>query len=321
MFRNAMCMTATIALLTGVSRGSAQGPTAAPVVELAPGPAPPAAAPRDTAGAFETLVGGEREELERREEGDEIETDRNSFTPASSVVGRRRAVVESAYSFVDNRRGLETHSLPELLVRYGLTERVELRVGFNYEVGGGSNEITASGAGFNEAHHAGRVGPEREGLERETKVTYGVKLRLTDQNRWLPRSAVILMGTTPTGGSPGSATATQLIATGVAGWELANRWRFDTAIRYGTASAEGDLFSRWAPSAVLRVPVGERWGVHAEYFGVFSAGRPENTAQHYFSHGAHFLVTRDLEVGVRVGWGLNDQSTRFFTNVGLGWRF
>jgi hypothetical protein len=283
------------------------------VVEPAPSPATPAAAPRDTAGAFETLVGGERE---GREEEDEIETDRDSFTPASTVVGRRRAVIEAAYSFLDNRRGLETHSFPELLVRYGLTERIELRVGFNYELGGGGNEITASGAGFGESHNAGA-----EGLERETKVTYGMKLRLTDQNGWRPRAAVILMGTTPTGGSPGSSTATQLIATGVAGWDLPNRWRFDTAIRYGTASEEGDRFSRWAPSAVLRVPVGERWAVHAEYFGVFSAGRPENTAQHYFSPGAHFLVSRNLEVGVRVGWGLNDQSTRFFTNVGFGWRY
>jgi hypothetical protein len=304
------CWVTLLACVAGQAQG-VPGPPAA----VAPAPTAPAADPRGTAGAFETLVGGEREERVGREEEDEIETDRDSFTPASSVVGRRRAVVESGYSFVDNRRGLETHSLPELLVRYGLTERVELRVGFNYEVGGGSNEVTASGAGFNESL------AEREGLERETKVTYGVKLRLTDQNGWRPRAAVILAGATPTGGSPGSATATQLIATGVAGWELPNRWRFDTALRYGTASAEGDRFSRWAPSAVLRVPVGERWGVHAEYFGVFSAGRAENTAQHYFSPGAHFLVSRNLEVGVRVGWGLNEPSTRFFTNVGFGWRF
>jgi hypothetical protein len=35
----------------------------------------------------------------------------------------------------------------------------------------------------------------------------------------------------------------------------------------------------------------------------------------------HYLVTPDLEVGVRVGWGLNDQSARFFSNAGFGWRF
>lgn len=312
MFRKAAWVAGVLGLLACAHTGRAQGPAAAPVVQVAPAPGTPAAAPRETGGAFETLVGREGE---GRAEEDEIETDRDSFTPASTVVGRRRTVVEAAYSFVDNRRGLETHSQPELLVRYGLTERVELRVGFNYEVGGGGNEISSSAAAFTETPEG--VG----GLIRETKVSYGVKLRLTDQNGWRPRSVLILQGATPTGGSAGTATATQLVATGVAGWELPNRWRLDTAIRYGTASEEGDRFSRWAPSAVLRVPVGERWAVHAEYFGLFTAGRVENTAQHYFSTGAHFLVTRNLEVGVRVGWGLNDQSVPFFTNAGLGWRF
>jgi hypothetical protein len=32
-------------------------------------------------------------------------------------------------------------------------------------------------------------------------------------------------------------------------------------------------------------------------------------------------ITPDLEVGVRVGWGLNDQSARFFVNAGVGLRF
>jgi hypothetical protein len=47
-----------------------------------------------------------------------------------------RLIIESAYSFIDNRRFKETHSFPELLLRYGLTDRVELRLGGNYEVGG-----------------------------------------------------------------------------------------------------------------------------------------------------------------------------------------
>src|SRR3974390_1471048 len=34
---------------------------------------------------------------------DEIETDRDSFTPATSVVGASRTVVESSWSFIDHR--------------------------------------------------------------------------------------------------------------------------------------------------------------------------------------------------------------------------
>ena len=48
-----------------------------------------------------------------REAGsDEIETDRDAFTPATRTVGRGRLIVESAYTFIDNRRVKETHSSP-----------------------------------------------------------------------------------------------------------------------------------------------------------------------------------------------------------------
>jgi hypothetical protein len=54
---------------------------------------------------------------ERRGESerDEIETDRDSFTPATTIAPRGRLIVESAYSFVDNRGFAETHSFPETI--------------------------------------------------------------------------------------------------------------------------------------------------------------------------------------------------------------
>jgi hypothetical protein len=230
-----------------------------------------------------------------------IETDRDSFTPTTTLAGHRRLILESAYSFVDNRGIKESHSFPELLLRYGVAERLELRLGWNYEVGGA-------------------VAEEANGslLERESRVSYGVKLRLTEQECWRPASAVILQAFTPTSGE---ASDTQIVGTYVIGWELPRRAMLDAAIRYVSDSEEEDHFEEWAPSVVLKVPLGERVLVHAEYFGVFSRGKAEEFTHHFFSPGVHFLVTPDLEVGVRVGWGLNDQSDRFFCNAGIGWRF
>lgn len=264
---------------------------------------------------LEALTGERAGERGREREPDEIETDRDSFTPATSTVGRRRLVVESAYTFLDNRGVKETHSVPELLLRYGLTDRVELRLGWNYEVGGAGNE--ASGA---DAADEVVAGP-RSRLVREYTLAYGFKFGLTEPDGWVPRSAVIVQGFTPTGGSAGTSTATQVIATAVAGWVFPNRWRFDSAFRYGTASEGGDRSNLWAPSAVLKVPLGERWAAHAEYFGIAATGAAENVTQHYFSPGLHGLVSPDLEVGFRLGWGLNDRSARFFSNVGVGYRF
>lgn len=248
---------------------------------------------------------------EPREERDRIETDRDSFTPSVRTVGRNRFVLESAYSFIDERHMAETHSYPETVMRYGLTRRVELRLGWNLEVGGAGDSTSGSG-GFN---------LEQEGksrIEQETVLQYGIKVLLADQDGWLPESSVILMGRTPTSGLE---TATHFVGTWVAGWNIGSRLKLDAAIRYATASENHDRYGIWAPSAVLKYEFVDRWSVHLEYFALASTGRGEEYDRHYLSPGVHYLVTDNLEVGVRVGWGLNDQSSRFFANAGFGWRF
>lgn len=307
---------AAVVVLAAGGRAAADEPAGPPPPGLPAPVEPPAGADRrgSPVDTLEELT-GERVGRDRRPaERDEIETDRDSFTPATSTVGRRRLVVESAYTFLDNRGVKETHSVPELLLRYGLTDRVELRLGWNYEVGGAGNEATGADAADEAVGGGSR-------LVREYTLAYGFKFGVTEQDRWVPQSVVIVQGFTPTGGSAGASPATQLVATVAGGWVFPNRWRFDAAFRYGTASEGGDRFNEWAPSAVLKVPIGERCAAHAEYFGIAATGSAENRTQHYFSPGLHYLVTPDFEVGFRVGWGLNDDSARFFSNVGIGVRY
>ncbi len=247
------------------------------------------------------------EAVEGREDA-ELETDRDSFTPATSLVGRGWTMVESSYSFIDNRNSPDSHSFPEILTRVGVSDWLELRLGWNYETGGGG-AVSGSEIGGDE---------ETVGRETETKMLYGFKVRLSEQEAWLPNSAVIVHASTPTSG-PNSAT--QFVTAYVAGWTLPNEWSLDSSIRYVAADEEGDHFNQWAPSIVLKVPLGEQWNAHAEYFGNFSQNRANDTNGQYFSPGVHYLMTPNCEIGTRVGWGLNDDAADFFTNVGLGLRF
>lgn len=242
-------------------------------------------------------------------ESKEIETDRDSFTPSTSTVERGRWVLESAYSFIDNRRVYETHSFPEIVLRHGINEIMELRLGWNYEVGGAGSPISGN---------LPSVEPEESKLERESRMLYGTKVLVSDQRGILPQSSFILQGLTPT---YGEVNATQMSATYVFGWTLRNSWVLDFATKYGTGILEEDHFNTWSPSTVIKVPVGERWKVHAEYFGVFTDGRAKETTQHFFSPGAHYLISKNFEIGSRVGWGLNDQSPNSFLNVGFGWQY
>jgi hypothetical protein len=273
------------------------------------GAQPPA--PGSPAGPGEVRDRPESGEEPAREgrRNDDIETDRDSFTPATSTVARGRVIVESAYTFLDNRRVPETHSFPELLLRSGVTERMEMRLGWNCEIGGARTDTSGS---------LGGADLSGGGVKRDYRMSYGMKMAMTEQEGWVPASVMIMQGFTPMGGS---ATATQMVATYAWGWELPNRWKCDMAFRYGTNSEAGDRFEVFAPSAVLKVPVGENWNVHAEYFALFSSNKEHDFVVHYLSPGMHYLVTPDLEVGVRLGWGLNDQAARFFINAGVGLRF
>jgi hypothetical protein len=245
-----------------------------------------------------------------QEAEEHIETDRDSFTPATTTAGAGRLILEAGYSFIDNRDVPETHSYPEFLTRYGVADWLELRFGANYEVGGESNAISGSGSGGGEI--------ETGEIESESKVLYGFKAALTEQDGWLPASSVIIHGNTPTSGPE---TDTHVVASYVWGWTLLEGWVWDSAIRYGDASAEGDHFNRWAPSTVLKVEFVESVNAHIEYFGIFTDGRAEEISQSYVSPGLHYLITPDLEIGVRIGWGLNDEAANFFSNAGVGLRF
>jgi hypothetical protein len=240
---------------------------------------------------------------------DVLETDRDSFTPATTLAGKQRLITEASYSFLDNRGIPETHSFPELLFRYGLHEQIEFRLGWNYEIGGASNTIASTDLGDV---------IERDAVESRSSLYTGLKLAATKEDRWKPESAFIVEGYYPTSGE---IKDSQIYMTYVFGWTIFNDWKWDTAVHYGTGTqADNHNFRVFAPSSVLRIPVADRWRLHAEYFGVSSQGKNDDFTLHYFSPGLHYLFTPNFESGVRLGWGLNEEAANFFLNAGIGWR-
>lgn len=239
----------------------------------------------------------------------ELHTDRDAFTPATTTIEAGQRVLEASYAWIDNRGTPATNSFPELLVRLGMTERVELRLGVNYEQGSGGSVVSAVEVG------EGLIGEE---LESESNVLYGIKVFLTEQVDWVPRSSVIVEGFTP---MSGDVWGTEPTVTSVWGWELPREWRFDAALRYVFADSTAGRFDKWVPSAVLRMPVTHRWEVHAEWFGAWSDGLADDTVRPFVGPGTHYMITPNFEVGCRMGWGLTRDAAGYFVDSGIGWRF
>jgi hypothetical protein len=267
--------------------------------------APPSVATPENVGAAERSEEGSGSELTETEEF--IETDRNSFTFARITSGANRLIVESSFSYIDLHGEKIKFSYPELLMRYGIGERFELRLGWNYE--SGRERVPGAGdiAGF-------------FGANAEQQIYYGFKSVVTKQASWIPGSAFLAQGHTPTGGPQ---SVSQLRIGYVLGWTLPNRWNFDAAMRFGTdKDAEGG-YRLLAPSAVMKIPLtrDERWFTHVEYFGVFTQGKENDTNLHFVDIALHHLITPNLEVGGIVAFGPHNGGLNIVTNVGVGFRF
>ena len=252
--------------------------------------------------SFSPVVGQENEPATGEASEDRIETDRDSFTRSPRVVERGRFVLEGSYSFLEQDAAYEGHLFPDLLLRYGTTDWLELRLGWTYEIG--------------KFHHLAHDGAE---LVKEGIINYGAKAALTSADGGLPASALIGTGYTPTSGESND---TDFSLEYAAGWELPNRWEFDAGLRWMMQTEEGDHCTEWAPSVVLKTPLlFERVSAHVEYVSMVSVGRETNYQQHYIGPGAHYLLTPNCEIGARVFWGLSEDSVRFICNAGMGFRF
>ncbi|RLS36080.1 MAG: transporter [Planctomycetota bacterium] len=241
--------------------------------------------------------------------GTDMGTDRDAFTPSTKTVPPGKFLSEGSYVYIDNRSGLPTNNIPEYVIRIGATEWLEWRLGVDYGVNAQGNVVTSVEVG------EGRF--DGKNLY-EANLLYGLKANLTSQDGLLPESCLIMEAGTPTNGN---LWGTVPVATFVGGWELPGPFRLDSSLRYSYSEWDTGWFSRWAPTVILRMPVTERWEVHAEWFETATQGLPVDTVRPFFSPGTHYLLTKNFEIGLRVGWGLNDTAAGFFSDAGFGWRY
>lgn len=248
---------------------------------------------------------------------DPLEADRDAFTPSVFSIAPGRVLTEISHAYIDNLIGLPTNNYPELLVRIGATERFEWRFGANYGAGSQGTVVTSVEVGD---------GRPDGGMSHESNVLYGFKIALAEQEDRILDACFIMEGTTPTSGE---LFGTVPVATFVTGrqlaarfpWRGAERWRLDAAVRYAYAEGAEAWFSRWTPSVVLRLPMTERFELHAEWFGSYTAGVAEPTSQPFFSPGFHYQIGRNVEIGWRGGWALNATTAPFFSDAGLAYRW
>ncbi len=242
-----------------------------------------------------------------------IETERHDFTQSTDTVGQGVVQIEAGYSYFykDKDEEIEnSHTTPETMVRIGLSDDIEFRLRFTYDW---------------------RFIDVEEDLSGSQDLLWSFKLRVTDQDGWIPESAVELRATAPTGGSDWSLDRVAGGFDFIYGWELTEGCELYGSTGCSTGGLgdfsllpedpAGDQFVVWSQSVALGIELTEQVTFYSEWFGQFSHALEDNFTMQVYNVGFDYYLTQNLVLDVRAGVGLSEDADDFFTGVGGGYRF
>ena len=251
-------------------------------------------------------------EFESEEEVERIETERHDFTQSTTVVGRGVTQLEFGYSFFQNSNEAEiedSHTTPELLIRYGLTDRLEFRIRYN--------EVWQFGE------------EDRSGSE---DIHLAFKVRTTEQFNLRPESALEIRFTAPTGGVDWSTDEVEFGLDYIYGWKLNSRTEFYGSSGFSTNALVEFAFRQIVPadeefmlytqSFAIGTELTERCTVYSEVFGLFTDGFEDDEERPvFFNVGLDFYLSDNVVLDVRGGTGINGDADDLFFGMGGAFRF
>jgi hypothetical protein len=249
---------------------------------------------------------GGNTEKEKQEEPKRIDTDRPHLPEASTTVGLGRAVLEAGYTYNTSGGFFPLHSFPEAVLRLGvLADWFELRIGQNV-----ASLTTADEVGVRST----TIGAE--------DLQLGVKLALTEQQKCLPESALVLQMTVPTGSK--GFTANRVLP-GIhydCGWEvIKDLLAIETVVfADGSVDDRGHTFTLLGHGVTAAYDLTKSLQAFGELDSFYATG--ESAApQHFFVAGLVYYLTRNSEIDIRAGAGLNKHADGYLIGSGFSVRY
>jgi len=242
-------------------------------------------------------------------------TDRPDFTESSVTVPFGRTQLESGYTYTyDSGDGVRTedHTYPEALLRIGLVEDVELRLGW----AGWSH----SQESFRERNDVGRSVQVTEPDDGGNDMTAGFKLHFLDQVGLVPDMGVIVDLSLPTGASGQTSGDVDPGIKLLWSYDLTDAVAVAGNVNMAVPTSDDGRFFQTSASLSMGCSITDRLGGYVEYYGFYPNDRGQSDA-HYANGGFTYLITDNFQVDIRAGLGLNDEADDFFTGVGFAYRF
>ena len=270
----------------------------------------PATEERRPKTLLESILGrkGGQKDTEEPEDERRIDPDRPHFPEASTTVGKGRVVLESGYTFNEKGASFFSHSYPEAVLRVGMfADWFEFRVGQNF---------------LNEEQTVKGVRTSANGAQ---DLYLGVKVALTEQRQYLPEIALIPQMTAPTGSRAVTAGRVLPGLNVDCAWEVI-RELFNIELLVATNRVRDDIHRshvELATGLTGAVNVTRKLEAFVEWdaFYPVEVTDPAVGVRHYAVGGFVYFITKDVEVDIRAGVGLNARANDFLAGAGFAVRY
>ncbi len=254
------------------------------------------------------------------EDAAELVTDRPDQTESSLVVPRGFTQLELGWTFSrDEEDGVrvEVHEVPGTLVRVGLSEKVELRVGW-----AGFIDAEASRAGGAPSNALGGFEAGDDGIG---DGELGVKVHLAEERGGRPEIALLLSTSVPIGDDAFTSDrfdpALRLALAHTLSERVSLGYNLGLAFESGFGDdGDRDTLSAAFYTVALGFGLSDRWGAFVELYGdvpASASGGPANS----FDGGFTYLLRDNLQLDLAGGAGLSEAADDWFVGLGLSVRF
>jgi len=231
-----------------------------------------------------------------------ISPDRPDFTEGTGTITPGHVQVEGGTTWQEIGEE-DSLTVGEILVRYGLAENLEARLGV-----GSWTRID-------------RPGEKLDGYE---DPDLSLKIRLTppasDRPPGFPAVALLLETTVPVGSEELTADTWQPTALVAFDWVFTDLLSLGANLGVSYPSDGDDRFTQVLASLSAGIAATDRLGFFVETYG-FSQEEPDGEATQYVDTGVAYALTNDLQVDARVGFGLNEPSPERYVGVGASFRW
>lgn len=222
-------------------------------------------------------------------------------------LARGRAQLEGGYSYLHDSAGGSTwtqHAVPDILLRFGLTDRLELRLGWPGYVSNNTDDPTID-SGF-----TGTLDPN-----------VGLLYDLWEQHGWMPQTAVLASLPISLGGNPFALDSLQPLAELMYSWQTGDRTAITGRSGLAIFDTAGDNYTQFRQSLSLDVILNERWGSFVSWDMLADHGSWNDTSQHMAGGGLSLLLTERFAVSWRAAVGLNSAAPDFLNDIRFAYRF